>query len=261
MGDGCAADGEAVKICVWRTGHEIADTVAEAVCAGIPKADLNLVLACPENIHLCIKKYDVHIGYGILRGMADVFSACDKHNKPWFNVDRGYWHPSHYDGYYRISLGGTQQTGTWPASDWKRWEALQIPICKPQDRSKNWYDLYCPPTDYVASFFNEGNWLGLHVNAVRDYRIRMKDPNNYALDRDLRSCSQVITFNSSVGWEALRRGIPVESDPVHSIVGAWQAVHGTDKREELFATMAGLQLTLDEMRGGKLMPLLEKLLA
>lgn len=245
-----------MKICVWRTGHEIADTVAEAMLTGLRRTSY-----CLGNNHtstILNNDYDIHIGYGILRGMGDVFRECDRQGKPWFNIDKGYWKPGHYDGYYRVSLRGTQQTSGWPDPDWERWEKLGLNVEPWQKR--NGYTLVCPPTDYVETFLRPGmdNWLNCN-SYIKDGLVRHKGCERL-LDSDLAAASRVIIFNSSVGWESLRRGIPVESDPVHSIVGAWQAKHGTDKRKELFATMAGLQLTLDEMRSGKLLPLLQKLL-
>lgn len=243
-----------MKVCVWRSGHEIADTVANALNDGLRSHGLELDLDTDEVVP---PEIDVHIGYGILRGTDHVWRECERLGKPYFIVDRGYWKPGHYDGYYRVSLRGTQQTSGWPEPDWERWEKLGLTVEKTliERGSSGGHDLCIPPTDYVNSFFNLGPWLDRQPIT----RVRFKGSEN-PLDVDLACCGRVITFNSSVGWEALRRGIPVESDPVHSIVGAWQAKHGIGKREELFATMAGLQLTLDEMRVGKLMPLMEKLL-
>src|SRR4051812_36204771 len=93
-----------MKICVWKTGHEIADTVADALAEG-----LNGICFSTDSKKDCdFSAFDAHVAYGILRGNAEVFRGCDKAGVPWFNVDRGYLNPSHYDGYYRISYRGTQ---------------------------------------------------------------------------------------------------------------------------------------------------------
>lgn len=250
-----------MKICVWRTGHEIADTVYDAILEGF--RGLSPMGCYTQNSEMTklVECADIHIGYGILRGMADVFRECDRQGKSWFCIDRGYWNPGHYDGYYRVSLRGAQQTSGWPAPDWDRWKALGVmvepehPEWKPFDER---YTLVVPPSDYVREWLNL-DWKPPLRNTDRFIKYTLKGATE-TVDERLDPAGRVVTFNSALGWEALRRGIPVESDPVHSIVGAWQAKHGTDKREELFATMAGLQLTLDEMRSGKLMPLMEKLL-
>lgn len=60
---------------------------------------------------------------------------------------------------------------------------------------------------------------------------------------------RVITFNSTVGIEALRRGIPVISDPVHSTLGSYtKQINLVDKysREELFRFYSAHQFKLDE---------------
>lgn len=255
-----------MRVAIWRSGHEIADRVADAIRAGIPKnllaAPNSKELFHPEGWDEGHSKYgDIHIGYGILRSMDKVWKDCERTGRPFFIVDRGYWKPGHYDGYYRVSLRGTQQTGGWPEPDWERWEKLGLTIDEPVKR--NGYALCCPVTDYVK------DWLGDYKAPVPDRGEFDKDSGvlvrekgcTRSLDDDLAGARRVVTFNSSVGWEALRRGLPVESDPVHSIVGAWLAKHGTDKREELFAVMSACQLTLDEMLAGKLWLLMEKLLA
>lgn len=250
-----------MKICVWHTNHPIADTVAKASNYGLLNEGHEIGMqnaAMFNSFEDVVSIYDIHIGYGILRGMADVFRECGRQGKPWFCIDRGYWKPGHYDGYYRVSLRGTQQTGGWPNPDYTRWQALGLMVEPPKGANSNL--LVCPPTDYAKDFFKIDN-LVYSSDGAKVVRLRCKDADNESLDNALAWADRVATFNSSVGWEVLRRGIAVESDPVHSIIGAWQAKHGVDKRAELFAIMACLQLTLNEMRGGMLLPLMEKLLA
>lgn len=60
---------------------------------------------------------------------------------------------------------------------------------------------------------------------------------------------QVVTFNSTVGVEALRRGIPVISDPAHSSIGSYtRAINALDNfdREPLFSFLNGHQFKLCE---------------
>lgn len=249
-----------MKIAVWRTKHEIATTVADAVNDGLSSHGLYLDLDTDE---MFPDDVDIHIGYGILRGMDDVFRACQKAGKPFIHIDRGYFKPGHFDGYYRISLNGTQQT-TWLdrlEPDYARWDALGIEILN----SKNHHGkiLLCTPTQHVQDFFN----IICHITSVDESNYLWRPKNcQRQLQQDLYKCSEVITFNSSVGWEALRQGIPVVSDPDHSIVGAWQKTLvknqylDYDERRRLFAIMASLQLTLEEIRSGLLWPLIQKLL-
>lgn len=248
-----------MKIAVWKTGHEISDTVAEAIEYGL---NAKHYVTYDPSLKEIVDYHDLHIGYGILRGMDDVFRACDKAGKPWFNMDRGYWKPGHYDGYYRISLRGTQQTFGLDKlkPDYERWDRLGIEILPMKSHGE--HILFCPPTKDVANFFNYGG-----DQFLPQWNIKLREKNSaIPLQDDLNQASKVFTFNSSVGWEALRQGIPVVSDPTHSIVGAYQklldkSIHAdSNARRDLFALMAGLQLQLSEIRSGKLWPLLQNLL-
>lgn len=242
-----------MKICIWRTGHEIADRVAYAAANG----------ACIHTDQLSeafIKQFDLHIGYGILRGMTEVFRECNRQNKLWVLIDRGYWKPGHYDGYYRVSLCGTQQTSGWPEPDYARWDTLGLEIEPYKERSG--YTLVCPPTAHVDEFFDVKWWCEPKPNML----YRPKDCKR-SLEDDLAGASRVSTFNSSVAWEALRRGIPMQSDSEYSMLGAWMRAKNLDNiaavmdsRRELFATQAAMQMTLEEMRRGRLFPLIQKLL-
>lgn len=232
-----------MRIAVWRTGHHIADTVASALHAGL---DQSVLLDTSHITRKAIESYDAHIGYGILRGMADVFRLCDVFDRKWFNVDRGYWHPGHFNGYYRVSRSGTQQTHNWCKLDYARYDALGIKL--EPFITRDGCVLVCPPTEYVDAWLNP-KWR--NEGLIRDKQCTR------LLDDDLARCRMVKTFNSAVGWEALRRGIPVESDSVYSIVGAWQKKNGDinktlDTRRELFAIMASMQWTLQEIKSGVL---------
>lgn len=247
-----------MKIAVWRTGHEIADTIAEAVYEGLKECGVSVVVA--EGGTEAIG--DMAIGYGILRNMDKVFRSYQEAKKPWFNIDRGYWKPGHYDGYYRVSLRGTQQTTGLDKlkPDYERWDALGLEILPVVE--KRCGNLVCPPTPKVDKFFKVSPWF---IESDNTDLWRFKDCER-PLQKDLDNVAKVITFNSSVGWEALRQGIPVISDPTHSIVGAYQKMLDKDLskdskcRRDLFALMAGLQLRLDEIKSGALWPLLQTLL-
>lgn len=257
-----------MKIAIWITEHEIARTVGQAAYDGLKDQghDVELCQTVPAEHLKAIG--DINIGYGVLRNMDAVWRKSEHDGKPWLVLDRGYWKPDHYDGYYRVSLRGTQQTSGWPAPDYERWERLGLTIEEPVKRDGS--VLICPPTDYVCERLNikPNDWVQNVGNAdfkafegdADDYHafVRWKGNDEPVLWDYVR---KVITFNSSVGWEALRRGIPCESDPQHSIVGAWAKTHDLmATRRELFATQAALQLTLDEIRSGALFPLMQKLL-
>jgi hypothetical protein len=188
-----------MKVCVWKTGHEIADTVARAIGGNIYDTK-----DCNQNI---IDAYDIHVGYGILRGMADVFARAAKANKPYFNLDRGYINPGHFDGKYRISLNGTQQVGSWPDPI-----PHSMPLQPWRGFDENKPILVCPPTDVVAEFFNVYGW-----RCVDGVVRRKGNPNPI----NFQDYNYVCTFNSSVGWQAIAAGIPCISDTTFSMVGSF----------------------------------------
>lgn len=256
-----------MRIAVWKTGHEIADTIADAAYDGLKRSgiDTSLESTYPLND---IETYDCHVGYGILRGTPEVFKQAKAKGKFWLNLDKGYFKPSHFSGYYRVSLNGTQQTTGLDnlQPDYERWDKLGLPIEKLAIRAVDAPVLICPPTNHVHNFFQlNDRWQGNDEAGYTNAIVRFKG-NDRPLQEDLNACRKVYTFNSSVGWEALRQGMPVISDPIHSIVGAYGKLMDKplnvdyEARCRLFSIMASLQLTLDEMRQGLLWPLITRLL-
>ena len=274
-----------MTIAVWKTGHEIADTVADVLARGVcydqGRAETWTSNEDSErNEHLNywrngrpVDIEDTHIGYGILRGMKEVFEIANQRNEKWFNVDRGYFKPGHFDGYYRISYKGTQQTANLDTlePDYERFDKLGIELKPWRGFARNKPVLIIPPTEYVQNFFclekDQNKWFtSLQYGPCSNGVIRTKIDNSPIIYDDY---SHVVTFNSSVGWQALAEGIPCVSDPTHSIVGKWFAnipladlAHAQYKdRHKLFAIMGRLQLTLKEIREGHLCPLLSQLIS
>lgn len=247
-----------MKIAVWKTGHEIADTVADALLKefgdGMGLGRLAKAKGLLFGDHIGGEDR-VAMGYGILRGTAELF----RKSKHWFNIDRGYWGARHFDGNYRISYRGTQF----------KWHE-GIPR-KPVDvnlepwRFDGEYILICFPSQHVIDFFKLGSaWLnGIPITAeflnYMPYRARMKD-SVVPLEQDLAGAKAVITFNSTVGIEALKRGIPVLSDVNHSAIGSFYGCtdlstlmenlqNNPDNRIELFEAMEAHQFKLNDTSG------------
>lgn len=274
-----------MKIAVWKTGHGIADTVADALREGFNGEIRDVSEFRIEDAH----RYDAHIAYGILRGCDKIFRACEERNIPWFNTDRGYFKPSHFDGYYRISHRGTQVQYVADITG----GSCTPPVLSPM-RTVGKYILICPPTIHVEQFFNPGKtfhsypedkinyWLARYEEIAGSYRnfphiLRMKEgfspgalEPNASLDEHLSDAFAVVTFNSSIGWEAVRRGIPCLSSVEHSMVGSYYGEKSLDAlltkfytmdREPLFRCMQGHQFTLSEIRAGKAWPLIKHYLS
>lgn len=182
-----------------KTGHEIADTVSDLV-GELPD----------ESYKIC---------YGILRH--DIFN-----DGRWFEIDKGFWGAGHYDGNYRISYQGTQPVYDESAPHEPHGLTLDPWI-------ENGHTLICPPTNDVCEFFriDLASWLsGALRQAGRNYVVRYKGSSHPV---DWNGVGKVITFNSTVGIDALCRGIPVISDPDHSTIGSYtkhiQAIANYDR--------------------------------
>lgn len=226
---------------VLRTSHHINATVSDALCAG-----LGVDAISPDKWD---RKTPV-IGYGILRGCGDVFNHCERMGIPWFNVDNGYFKPGHFDGYYRISFRGTQQRfdRRW-AKNGNRFNQLGIELLPMRNDGNS--VLVVPPTEAVADFFgfSVSRWVSatiqsLKYNNNKHIVVRHKTEAT-PLDQQLNDAYQVVTFNSGVGWEALRRGIRVVSSK-YSTIGT---ADGVD-RADIFKFMANNQLTLEQIAKG-----------
>ena len=233
----------ASKIAVYDTGHEIADTVAQSLLGGLPDS---LLIEAKTPLPFA----DAHIAYGILRGTAEIFKLAEH----WLNVDRGYFNPGHFDGYYRISYKGTQAKYDPAFSIAKEFEGEFDSI-----RTDGKYIMICPPTQYVCDFFNIDlqDWLRKAQSKVVDGWVRWKD-DKFEIPWD--KLKAVITFNSSVGWEAIRRGIPCLSNTQHSVVGSYYNTNFLDEviemfntmpRKPLFDFMRSHQFTLKEIEQGQ----------
>lgn len=248
-----------MKIAVWKTGHPIADTVAQALAEGF---DADIIHTKDASIQT-IKAYGAHVGYGILRGTSEVFRLCEQFAIPWLNVDRGYFNPSHYDGYYRISYRGTQ--ARWHEGIPRKPVDITLEPRREYDRHKP--ILVCPPTPAVSDFFG---LLG-KIWRLPDSKYEIRNKGD-ASPIDWDRYSAVWTFNSSVGWKALQMGFPVLSDPDHSLIGSFYKTRNLnlllenfhiaeDNRLQIFEAMQAHQFTLEEIKQGKAWPLIKHYLS
>lgn len=213
-----------------KTGHPIADTVSDLI-GELPDEwqisdtqDLNRGQRC-------------EIVYGILRH--DKFNISGR----WFEIDKGFWGANHYDGNYRISYRGTQPIYSSAAPH----EGHGL-ILEPWRDEGEW-TMICPPTDHVCEFFGidiSSWWFGAIETAKNFKEPYMARDKSATIPIDWSEVRRVITFNSTVGIEALRRGIPVISDPEHSSIGSYTKIMGIDNydREPLFSWLSAHQFRL-----------------
>jgi hypothetical protein len=237
-----------MKIAIYQTEHEINKRVTQSLYKGLLVGGHNVSIYMANS---GLADADVHIAYGILRGTAEIFKAAEKKLLPWFNVDRGYWGAGHYGGKYRISCRGTQ--AKWDSSssaEFGQDHSLELLPYKPRDG----YTLICPPSDYVCEWLgiDKAKWVHNALQESSASLVRDKsetDPINW------EHVAKIITFNSSVAIEAVRRGIPVVSDKDHSAIGSFQDVVGeihldTTYREMLLRWLSAHQMSLNEIERG-----------
>lgn len=251
-----------MTIYVWHTGHPINETVSQALHAGIPQNILYDTEFAANYVQANNKH--VAVGYGILRGTATVFNHNKDCGVDFWEVDRGYINPRHYDGYYRISKNGLQ--------------AVYTDIDLPDDRLNKlnftraeWYNpkghvLVCPPSDYIEYYYNLplGGWLKAILPFLQDvnHRVIVRSKSDTApLNDHLKDAYCVITFNSNVAVDAAIKGIPVVTGE-YSVVGNWCGnklhdvvtnninVSDPGRVDKLLRFLSYNQFTLDEISKG-----------
>jgi hypothetical protein len=255
------------SITIWVTDHFISQRVGMALKMGYGEdAALGLATsATPEQITAT----PLHIGYGILRGMDRVAELAAAQGKSWFHLDLGYTGPGHFDGNYRIGYKGTQSLfdARFAASAAAELAPMEL---KPW-KTGSTYALICPPTDYVAAYYKikDADWCAESAALAKQLglpeKMRRKG-DAQPLDEALDGAACVITFNSSVGWQALQNGIPCYSDIQNSTVGSWhgkRALESLDAlkacdRQKLFDFMQASQLSLLEIQQGKIKDILAR---
>lgn len=235
-----------MKGLILTTGHEIADTVARSLAKGLDGETRYAGAVLDRHVADC----DYVIGYGILRGTADVYKLAENMEKPWFVVDKGYFRSGHYNGYYRLGNRCTQ--GRYVDAQY------DMPALPPKLETTGEIGLICPPTPDVARFFglNRQRW----IDGALSYCVKRGVPSlvrekgtSRPLSEDLKRSSFVYTFNSAVGWEALAQGIEVVSSGEHSAVGAYSG-----ETWKLIAWMLQDQFTLKNVEDGKLLERVER---
>lgn len=247
-----------MTIYVWHTGHEINEKISQALHAGIPQNILKHT-EWADNYFNSTNKH-VAVGYGILRGTGDIFHHNKKHGVDYYEVDRGYINPNHFDGYYRISKNGMQA----------KYRDLDLPddrLKKLKFKRENWLNpkgkvIVCPPSDYIEKFYKiDDEWIrGFEIflsEAGHQYKIRHKSDTT-PLEHDLQGAKCVIAYNSNVLVDAAIKGIPVWGE--NSVVSKWNNVSLTDISEnrisapdnidKLLRFISYNQFTLEEIRNG-----------
>lgn len=242
---------------IWHTGHQINETISMALHAGIPQN----ILKHTEWADNYFKQTNKHvaIGYGILRGTGDIFKHNFSHNVDYYEVDRGYINPGHFDGYYRISKNGMQAKYVDKDLPSDRLDKLKF-------RREDWFNptghfLVCAPSDYILNYYDDAfEWMNTQIKALElfsiKYKVRHKSDTN-PLEYDLKGASGVLTFNSNVAIDALIKSIPSVVSKESILFNALPTLYldkpaaPTDNQiNKILRFISYNQFTLEEIRNG-----------
>src|SRR5438105_1796739 len=114
------------SLTVWTTSHRINQLVLEAVVEGLHKEGVSCFLRKTRDYN---GRPVPSLSYGVLRGAGQIYQDCEKAGVPWWNIDKGFFKPSHYDGFYRIGYRHLQPLFLADREeDDSRWRQLNIPI-------------------------------------------------------------------------------------------------------------------------------------
>jgi hypothetical protein len=232
----------------YNTGHKNCDTVLQAFVAGSPAkmADCRVL------------RDGAAVFYGILRGVGPLVHQALAAGRDWFYCDNGYFLPGHFDGYFRVTRGAYQYAGI-AAPAWERWQRLGIEVAPWRENGR--HIVVCPPGEAYCRHhgIDERGWLAdllkaLRVTTDRSVIVRHKRAKT-TLQQDLHGAHALVTHQSAAALEALRSGIPVVVNGSCAAAPLATPLSEIDnprrlERLEWFATLAGLQWTLEEFREG-----------
>lgn len=255
-------------ITVWKTGHDTNETVLNSVVEGLSAIGITPYVLHVDEYNGIIRP---SLSYGVLRGTEPIYRDCERAGVPWWNIDRGFFKPSHFDGYYRIGYCHLQPTlekiGSINAiTSSERFNSLGISV-ESWRRNREGAILICPPTPAMSEFYGVsiGDWIEKCTAAIpKDLRSRIiirRKKDSGDIKMILSECRLVIVFNSNIAMEALLNGVPAIAE--EGIVRTWNkftlqdAGRDPEEFEEghnryiLFLKAAAVQFTLKEIASGK----------
>lgn len=203
------------------------------------------------------------ISYGVLRGTGEIFKNFRSANRDFWEIDRGYFKPAHFDGYYRISRNGMRVKYFDSMHDTKRFDELDIVVSPWKNGGK--YVLFCPPSDEVVWFYNlPHEWALKQIRKIQNLGFEVKrrdksDANNLPLEWDLEQAICVVTWNSNVAINSLLSGVPAICYADEDVKN-WNNLSISDigksdltafDRRQLFSFLANNQFTLNEFKTGQ----------
>ena len=244
------------------TGHPINETVMQAVEMGCRARGIAYRAVNPDAV--IRDTPDIAISYGILRGNAEAFTHLQENGKTWFEIDRGYINPGHFDGYYRISRNNLRQKYVpllgekKKKDDWGGWSTYgdAILVCPPSEASEEFYSAcFKKPVNNQGCEYNPLGWCKTMVKCYDPGRHgfpviwRNKSDAGSKLEMNFR---RAIVYNSNIAIDLLiKHNVHVEANPVGlPDVYGWYATDFPNK-EALISFWKKYQLNLQEFSEGR----------
>lgn len=229
---------------IIRTGHHINEAVSQMLKQGNPDWEFVTPKQIVENPEPCI-------GYGILRGCAEAFKACEAANVEWWQIDRAYA-PFLRETHLRFSYRGTQAAFI-PDMDSVRRERQEWPEVTQARGQRDGYCLLLPPTSHVVDFYRVHDWVARQERrcAANDIAMKIRRKNGAepdSIEKDLAGAAYIIGFNSSLMVEAMLAGNAVFGAP-QSMIGDWNK-STSNGFNSLFNCMAHFQFDHEEISNG-----------
>lgn len=239
---------------LWHTSNELSQAVMAAIAEGNQSTarhirDFNTVVENPS-------AGDVF--YGILRGCGTAMRICKWIGSNYHYIDNGYFDAEYVDDKKRKSMTGAFRVVKNDMIEPYQGKRLNAEI----DVKRRC--LLVPPSPYTANFYDTTpeDWTQEIATALFEHNIEiiLRDKSSTTpLDEQLRAAGFVVSFNSMIGVEAIKRGIPAYD--THGLFRNALDIYNKDFRPRLAADYAGLreyyepkQFTLEEFKQGKWKP-------
>lgn len=265
---------------VYVTQHLLSQTIAGAFAEGcggktvtLPKAQneqhYDFLNSTWELMQRGYKPTGPMAAYGILRGCGELIALARLMKHDYWHIDNGYVKQSdhdaqtgpRFDGYYRITKNGFQNTGIEDRPP-DRWNETRVNITNLWN--KNGKDiLVIPPSKFVAQYqrIDPRIWLtqiDAEIKKRTDRPIRIKAFKG-GLKEILPTTHCIVTHESMAALHAVIGGVPAIALGEHclgNLSWRWEDLeypHYFDRGQvnRLCNWLAYQQFTLDEIRSGK----------
>lgn len=190
--------------------------------------------------------------YGLFRDTDRVMRTAYWANKTFYYVDHGYFHFSHYDGYYRIVRNAMIHKPGYSQYDTK-FNKLGITLA-PMKKINTNKIVICAPNLEGSMFFPFIKlWPEEWINGVKEYLrttfnkpdilVSTKHIGNRLIDMDLSEVGLIVSHDSNAFVYALQHGIPAMNISYNNIY----SISDEETRQKYFNYLANHQFKLNEL--------------